>query len=328
MIHNVYKYKSLFQYRDKMKKFVPYLIALRPIGWIPFWFSLILGMIDGGFSSILLVGTGLIVFGPLILGSIYIINFYSDAKCDSESKVSKDIKMSQQPFASGSISPKIGLLYAIMLMVIGLLLAIKINVVFFVVSLYTWIILTIYSLPPIRLKERVFGDIFANSTTAGAASYIAGYTLFRDVTTISIYPIIWLTLLVASTYLLTVLIDFEDDKKSGLKTTAIVLGVKKAVNISIIIYFISFIFYILTLTVQWRTLAYWIIFLPILKSPISYIKLYRDNTRIYHLAKRGVQWAIFGVFGILIIYIILLVLKIPDTYIIDLVIKSIEKLLQ
>jgi len=42
-----------------------YIKALRPIGWIPFWFSLLLGMIDGGFHSLPNVAVGLVIFGPL-----------------------------------------------------------------------------------------------------------------------------------------------------------------------------------------------------------------------------------------------------------------------
>lgn len=38
-----------------MKKLSSYIAVLRPVGWIPFWFSFILGTIDGGFGSIYLV---------------------------------------------------------------------------------------------------------------------------------------------------------------------------------------------------------------------------------------------------------------------------------
>jgi len=156
-----------------MCKLKAYIKALRPIGWIPFWFSLSLGMIDSGFEALPMVAAALIIFGPLLLGGIYMINFYSDIEADRKSSVTKDVRMADQPFASGEIGPRAGLMTAIALMTTAFVLAAFVNIPFLFASLYVGLILTLYSLPP-RLKEKPFADIFANSTTAGFASYAAG----------------------------------------------------------------------------------------------------------------------------------------------------------
>jgi len=299
-----------------MYKLKAYIKALRPIGWIPFWFSLSLGMIDGGFESLPKVATALVIFGPLLLGGIYMINFYSDIEADRKSSVTKDVRMADQPFASGEISPRAGLLTAVALITVAFVLAAFVNTPFLIASVYVGLILTIYSMPP-RLKERPFADIFANSTTAGFASYAAGWFLFQTPNSIPIYPLIWVTLLVAATYLLTVIIDVEDDKRSRLTTTATVLGTKKALIISTVIYFASFLFYLVTLITRWSTLAYWILLPPLLKSPFSYFKLYKNPNRVYHLAKKAVMSAGIGLLVLIVFYTLLAIIGISDKDIIN-----------
>ena len=288
-----------------------YIKALRPIGWIPFWFSLLLGMIDGGFHSLPIVAIGLTIFGPLLLGGIYMINFYSDIEADRKTSVTKDLKMADQPFASGQISPRAGLLTAVVLLATAFLSASFVNIPFLIASIYVGFVLSIYSLPP-RLKEIPFADIFANSTTAGLASYAAGWFIFQDPTRIPVYPPIWLTLLIAATYLLTVIIDYEDDQKSGLTTTATKLGTRKAAILSTATYYASFLFYLLTLTTQWQTLAYWILMPPLLTGAAFYLRLYKHPNRVYPLAKMAVKSAATGLLALILLYTALTITGISD----------------
>lgn len=305
-----------------LSKIPAYIKAMRPIGWIPFWFSLVLGMIDGGFSNLSRVAVGFLIYGPLLLGGIYMINFYSDARFDQMSSVAKDIKMSAQPFATGEIKPASGLLVACCLQILGVVLSAYINLQLLFVSIYTAIVLTIYSIPP-RLKEKPFGDIFANATTAGAASYVAGWSLFQDLRLVSPISMIWVTLLVAATYLLTVTIDIEDDRKVGITTTGTYLGQKMTVKVSTAIYFLSLLFYFVALIMHWTTLAYWILLPPLLKSISTYVKLYRDPSRVAHVAVRAVQSATLGGLAVLSLYVFLAITHTDEAMI---VIRIIELL--
>ena len=92
------------------------LSSLRPIGWIPFLFSLVLGLADAGFVSLREVALSLIIFGPLLSGGIYVVNFYSDIEIDRRSSVVKDLPMWEQPFATGALGAKRALIMAALLL--------------------------------------------------------------------------------------------------------------------------------------------------------------------------------------------------------------------
>ena len=112
------------------------------------------------------------------------LNFYSDIEVDKISKVTKDIKMSEQPFVTGEVSHKEGLTLAVVLITLGLFLSYTINIQFFIISIIFVFIGIVYSFPP-RLKQIPFADVFANSF-AGSICYMAGWVIFKDFFEISI----------------------------------------------------------------------------------------------------------------------------------------------
>lgn len=81
-------------------------------------FPILIGLIDAGFDSLSLVYLTLLAYYPFILGGVYSLNFYSDKEADSESDKEKDVKMSNQPFATGEVGKKEGmtLFYCCMLL--------------------------------------------------------------------------------------------------------------------------------------------------------------------------------------------------------------------
>ena len=175
-------------YSRVKNKLISYLKLIRPIGWAPFYFALLFGLIDSGFSPLSDVYLALLIYGPLLTGGIYVLNFYSDIKVDKKSKVTKYIKMSEQPFVTGEVSHKEWLILAIILIALGLFLYYAINIQFFIISVISVFIGIIYSFPP-RLKQIPFADIFANSL-AGSLCYIAGWVIFKDFFEISVYPVL------------------------------------------------------------------------------------------------------------------------------------------
>lgn len=285
------------------RKVMAYLTLIRPVGWAPFFFSAVFGVADAGFNSIQSVYWLLLILGPLTLGGIYTLNFYSDREVDRVSNVVKDVVMSKQPFVTGKVKPLEGLLFATALLSTGLVFAWLTDIEVFVLVVILIVIGIIYSFPP-RLKAVPFGDVLANSMGAGFIPYAMGWSLFKDVLSMSFLPPLWLTLLIASTYLLTVIIDMESDRKAGLNTTAVCLGVGGTIRLSFAIYLFSLLAYA-TVLIEKPSLAY-LLLLPFLaRSPYAYYKLYKNPNQVYHVAKRAVQCSVIGVILILSVYSLL-----------------------
>lgn len=290
-------------------KLISYLKLTRPIGWAPFYFALLFGLIDSGFSSLSGVYLTFLIYGPLLTGGIYALNFYSDIEVDKISKVTKDIEMSKQPFVTGEVSHREGLILAVILITLGLFLSYLINTQFFIIGVISVFIGIIYSFPP-RLKQIPFADVFANSF-AGSLCYIAGWTVFKNFFEISIYPALWIFFLIASTYLLTVIIDIDEDKRSKIKTTAVFLEVKKATRFSFWLHSISIILFIVILIKQ-LSLAYLLLIPLMIKSPIVFYKLLKDNSQVYVIGKKAVLKSIVGIFVLLFVYSFLSIIGIND----------------
>ena len=295
-------------------KLISYLKLTRPIGWAPFYFALLFGLIDSGFSSLSDTYLALLIYGPLLAGGIYVLNFYSDIEVDKISKITKDIKMSEQPFVTGKVSRKEGLIFAVILMASGLFLSYAINVQLFIISIIFVFVGIIYSFPP-RLKQIPLADVFANSF-AGSLCYIAGWVIFKDFFEISVYPVLWIFFLIASTYLLTVIIDIDEDRQSGIKTTAVFLGMKKTVQLSFYLHIISVILFIIVLTKQ-LSLAYLFLIPLMIKSPYSFYKLCKDNSRVYSVGKKSVLKSIMGIFVLLFIYSFLSIIGLDDKILLE-----------
>jgi len=301
-------------------KLISYLKLIRPIGWAPFYFALLFGLIDSGFSSLGGVYLTLLIYGPLLAGGIYTLNFYSDIEVDKISKVTKDIEMSKQPFVTGKVSRKEGLILAAILIALGLFLSYLINIQLFIISIIFVFIGIIYSFPP-RLKQIPFADVFANSF-AGSLCYMAGWVIFKDFFEISVYPILWIFFLIASTYLLTVVINIDEDRQSRIKTTAVFLGIKKTLQLSFWLHIISIVFFIIILIKQ-LTLAYLLLIPLIIKSPSAFYKLLRDNSRVYITGKKAVLKSIIGIFILLFIYLSFSIAGISDKIFLEELIKII-----
>lgn len=291
-----------------------YLKLIRPIGWAPFYFALLFGLIDSGFSSLNSVYLAFLIYGPLLLGGIYILNFYSDIEVDKISKVTKDIKMSKQPFVTGEVSRQEGLVFAIVLIFLGLFLSSAINLQFFIVSAISIFIGIIYSFPP-RLKQIPLADVLANSLTVSLC-YVAGWVIFKDFFEISIYPLLWIFFLIASTYLLTVIMDINEDRQLGIRTTAVFLGVKKTMQLSFWLYLISIIFFIIILIKQ-INLAYLLLIPLIIKSPYTFYKLHKDNSQVYNVGKKSVLKSIIGILVLLFVYSFLSIIGLDDKILLE-----------
>lgn len=301
------------------RKTVLYIKLIRPIGWAPFYFPLLFGLIDSGFLSLGSVYLALLIYGPLLTGGIYVLNFYSDIEVDRISNVVKDIEMSKQPFVSGEVSRKEGLFLAAILIIMGLFLSYAIGAQVFIIGVVFTFIGIVYSFPP-RLKQIPFADVFANSF-AGCLCYVVGWIIFKDFVEMSIYPLLWIFFLIASTYLLTVIMDVKEDKQSGLRTTAVFLGVKKTVQFSFWLCIVSVIFFIVTLINQ-ANLAYVFLTPLIIKGPFSFYKLSKDNSQVCRVGKKLILKSIIGISILVFIYSLFSIIGFDDRTFLEKLLKD------
>lgn len=257
---------------------------------------------DTEISNLGLFYFSIIVCGPLLLGAIYTLNFYSDIKVDRISTIKKDVIMSKQPFATGKVKPLEGILFAGVLIGLGLMASWIINFCVFLLAVVGVIIGIIYSFPP-RLKDLPFGDIIANSVSAGFICYAMGWCTLKGFSEVPILRAAWFMCLIASTYLLTVIIDFDSDKKAGLRTTTTFLGVEKSIKLSFSIYIASLIFYILIL-LNSPPFHYFLLIPFLIKSSHGYCKVYRDPSleKVYRLGEKAVKACVVVLLLLMILY--------------------------
>ena len=271
-------------------KFETYLTLIRPLAAVPFLFALFFGQVFGGFKRPLDALNLILIYDFLIFGSLHTFNLWSDQDVDILSKGGKDIILNRQPFVSGRIGQKKGLLFGLALMTSGLLLLVFFYQRVFIVSLAEIIIGLLYSLPP-RFKGKKFLDVISNAAGAFLA-FLAGYFLFqRNLPLSTALPLAWISLLVGSTYLLTVMEDIEADRRAGLKTTAVSLGRKRTTNLSFFFYIFSFPFLVAALLIHFSP-SFLTVALFYLPGIARFVKLIgrgtlKDNQRMVELVAKS-----------------------------------------
>lgn len=272
----------------------PYMTLVRPIGWAPFLFPLLLGVMGSGlspgqspFTTLKTVIMLIVAYGPLLLGSVYAMNFYADVEADRQSDVKKYFVMSRQPFVTGRVSKRMGVLFISMLAILGLCLSWMINPTVFALGAVLLFVSYIYSFPP-RLKGVPFADVVANTFCEGFICYGAGWSAFKDIGSINMTPSIWLILLGASAYLFTELIDIEADRRAGINTTAVFFGVNRTVKLCFWSFALSWFAYAAVL-ITVKTVIY-ILVIPFLLAMIKdYSKLVKHLSvnKAYGIAIKG-----------------------------------------
>jgi 4-hydroxybenzoate polyprenyltransferase len=144
-----------------MKTVLNFLKIMRPAQWFKSIYVLV-----GAIPAILLMPIEpvlilyLLFFGIvnliLIQGIIYIINDFADIESDRKHPVKKF-----RPIASGVITKREGIAFAIFLLAVAIFIAISIDIRIFYIDIALLLINSAYSLKPLRLKDREFFDIFS-----------------------------------------------------------------------------------------------------------------------------------------------------------------------
>ena len=280
----------------------------RPLGAIPFLFCFLFGILDSN-ATIYLCLASSIIFVFLIFGPIHIINHYSDIEVDKKAVHKKDLDLSKQPFLTRKITKSGGILTSIVLWSLGLVGAYIINFYFFILSILGSILGIFYSLPP-RAKGMPLFDVLFNST-GGSISYLAGWSLGDNPSNVPIFSMAWLFFLMASTYLFTVSVDYEQDKKTRTKTTVVFFGLNKTIKLSVSFFLISLIFFVLMFFnyelsyIYYLLIPFWVY--SLYKSlPLLFKRIDKDFG--IKIAEKGMKYGvIFCIIWLFLLYFTILV---------------------
>lgn len=203
-------------------------VFVRPIAWLgPF-----LGIAFGGLASkasLLEILLCAIAFGPFLLGFGQTINQIYDIEIDR-------INKPDRPLASGKVSLRTAWIITLILLILGLTLCFMLSFYTGLFGLWFAFMMFIYSVPPFRAKGRNFAIAYASITTSYAfISTMAAWTINMQVIPPQVVIIAVLyTLLIFGQYCIKDFDDIEGDRKYGISTLPIVLGVKKSALIIVL----------------------------------------------------------------------------------------------
>ncbi len=166
----------------------------------------------------------------------------------------------------------------------------------------------LYSVKPFRLKERPLLDVFMNAFGAGFVSFIAGWSVFRPLSEMvqNLVPLLsslWLSFLIGSKYLVTVVMDHESDKECGVTTTSVVFGKKFSLGFSFVLNVLSQLI-LISLCVLERRVEYFMMLPFAVKGPLDHLELVKnhESNRIFDRVKKDVAYSFLVFVLILTVY--------------------------
>ncbi len=204
----------------------PYIDLLRPKNCVMASIATIIGFVLVSFNITTSFFLAIIVTF-IICGAGQAINDVFDAKID------KKTKDKNKPIASGKISEKNALYYAIVLFIIGNILALFINQTAFIISIIISILLILYS--ALLYKKKYFGNFIIAIGTA--LPFIFGAASANN---ISALVVVFAISAFFANMARELTKDFEDIKKDkGFKITLPMLNEKLSHRLIIFYYFMS-----------------------------------------------------------------------------------------
>lgn len=163
--------------------------------------------------------TGGVVAGPLVWLAVLAVNDAHDLPGDLLNP-----RKAGTPLTSGRMTPATAGAVAMVAAVAALVVACVLGTAFAAGTLLVLALGWVYSVPPVRLKERPGADVAVNALAIGAIGPAAGWCA-----TASIAGFPWLfavqgVLIGAALYLPTTLVDHRADQARGYRTIAVRLG--------------------------------------------------------------------------------------------------------
>ena len=224
---------------------------LKPITWFPPMWAFSCGVIASGETLLdkwKIIILGLILAGPMVCASSQAINDWFDKEVDA-------INQPERPIPSGRIPGSWGLVIAIIWSILSLIVASFLGIWGFIAASIALFLAWAYSMPPIRLKTNGwFGNAACGLSYEGIA-WVTGAAVMAGGSFPESRSILLALLYSVGAHGIMTLNDFksiEGDKKMGIKSLPVKLGVKKAAQSSCLTMLIPQIF-VVGLLLSWNT---------------------------------------------------------------------------
>ena len=223
-----------------------YIRMMRVNEWIKF-FTLIplIGAILAPATPSLIILVGVIFF--CVIGYGFVINNYFDTDIDMRN--TKKVMKGNNPLSKGSVTKKGTLVLMGVLLVIPIALSCFLTAPGLLFTLLSILLLTLYSVKYIRLKERFIADIITHGMMFGLFPFLAGFTLAGATVTTASLLIASLFMLIGCESLLTHQINDYREDFGNTDTTVVRVGMKRGWALLVFVVLLSIAN--LELTVQW-----------------------------------------------------------------------------
>jgi len=170
----------------------------------------------------------------LTAGATYLLNDVVDLEDDRTNP-----RRQNSPLVRGLVGRREAVGWVVGIQGVALLLAIYISWEFCLTILVLSALTTIYSVPPFRCKARAGWDLLFQAGAMGLLIPLSGWVIVRPFAGTPWWFYLHQTLAWASPLCLVMLYDLPTDRARGIRTTAVCLGSRRMVGLSLLLLAIS-----------------------------------------------------------------------------------------
>lgn len=239
----------------------------------------------------------------VLMGSVYVINQLADVESDRANE-----KLFLLP--GGIIKKSEALVMAVLLGFVSMAVVLSIGGTtpwFFGLSLAMGIV---YSVPPLALKRLFPFDVVSNALGYGVVAYATGWSVVRGPTPSDLERAVPYALCVAGVFVLTALVDVEGDRRSGFRSTGVVLSLRQGVWLALALVILAF--FLALLTSNRIATVGSVLSLPFFAY--AALKVDYQSTRIAYRCSSAVFVLVVGVIRLPFLIVVLLLLGLSRFY--------------
>jgi 4-hydroxybenzoate polyprenyltransferase len=235
---------------------------------------------------------------------------------------------SRLPVAAGQLTPRSAMGLAVLFLVLSVGLALMISTIFLAILAFTVVLGFLYSGPPLRLKGKPVVDVAVIGLAFGALAVLTAWVVLSLRPQVPLLLPIGAWLFYSGAHAVHTASDHAADRQAGLRTTAVVLGPRRAVQLGLVLISIGFV--LLYSAVGYFTHLFWygllkfksiflftfggLPFLSVLEAHRRAARLPAGDTpQVEQLHRQG-RSAAYCLFLILIVYCLLYIFLYYPTY--------------